>query len=83
MTKEAATTHPGLVARVKTRKAELEADLAKLAPADRARLPVEMALSQIEGLLGGNLDPLPKVVGEELSAWLEATKYIGEQHERD
>lgn len=82
MTNEAATAtlHPALVTRVKTRIAELKADLANLAPGDRARLPLESALSQVEGLLTANLDPLPKVVGEELSGWLEANKNIGEQH---
>lgn len=80
MTKEITAIHPGLVARVQERKAEIEADLARLAPSDRARLPLERALSQIEGLLTANLDPLPKVVGKELSGWLEATKNIGEQH---
>lgn len=74
------TTHPDLVARVQTRMAEIEADLAKLAPDDRARIPLENALSQIEGMLSGSFDPLPKVVGEQLSVWLEANKNIGAQH---
>lgn len=73
-------THPDLVARVQKRKAEIEADLEKLASGDKARLPLERALSEIEGLDTGNPDQLPRVVGERLSTWLEAHKNIGERH---
>lgn len=60
-------------------KEALERTLAALAPGDRSRRDVEFALSQVQGLLTGDLDHIPKVVAAELSRWLEATKYIDEQ----
>jgi len=71
--------NPSLRLRVQARKTELEADLAKLDPGDRARGDVESALSQVEGLLTGDLDHIPMVVAAELSKWLETSKYLGEQ----
>jgi len=71
-----ATRGQSLKLRVLAHKKALEADLARLGPSDRSRRPIEAALSQIEGLLTGDLDHIPKVVAEELNRWLEATKYV-------
>ena len=63
--------------RVAAHKEALEKSLAKLGPGDRSRRDIELALSEVQGLLTGDLDHIPKVVAAELSRWLEATKYIG------
>lgn len=73
------TSNPSLRLRVEDRKAEIEADLAQ-ASDDRIRQDLQDALSQVEGLLTGNLDKIPMVVAAELSKWLEVSKYLGEQH---
>ena len=75
-TKTDATTGQSLRIRVLAHKKALEQTLAKLDPADRARRPIEAALSEIDGLLTGDLDHIPKVVATELNTWLEATKYL-------
>ena len=75
-----ATRGSSLRVRVEARKQELEQALAKLGPDDRARVDIEQAMSQITGLLTGDLDQIPRVVAEELSAWLEANKHIDEWH---
>lgn len=73
-----ATRGQSLKLRVAAHKKTLERSLAKLGPDDRARRPIENALSEIDGLLTGDLDRIPRVVAAELSTWLEATKHIGE-----
>ncbi|HSD88874.1 MAG TPA: hypothetical protein VLB44_15205 [Kofleriaceae bacterium] len=74
-----ATRGESLKVRAIAHKKALEEQLATLGPDDqRARREIEMALSQIEGLLTGDLDNIPKVVAVELSRWLEASKYISE-----
>jgi hypothetical protein len=72
-----ATRGQSLRLRVAAHKEALEKSLAKLGPNDRSRRPLESALSEVEGLLTGDLDHIPKVVAAELNRWLEATKYIG------
>ena len=64
--------------RVAAHKEALEQSLAKLGTNDRSRRDIEAALSEVQGLLTGDLDRIPKVVAAELSKWLEATKYVGE-----
>jgi hypothetical protein len=66
--------------RVEARKNELELALAKLGPDDRARNDIEKALSEVSGLLTGDLDQIPRVVAKELSTWLEANKHVNEWH---
>jgi hypothetical protein len=63
--------------RVAAHKETLENSLAKLGPGDRSRREIEQVLSEVDGLLTGDLDHIPKVVAAELSRWLEASKYIG------
>jgi hypothetical protein len=68
--------------RVEARKQELELALAKLGPDDRARGDIEQALSEVGGLLTGDLDRIPQVVAAELSTWLESNKHVNEWHSR-
>jgi hypothetical protein len=70
------TRGQSLKSRVLAHKQALEDTLAALSPTDRARRDVEAALSQVHGLLTGDLDHIPHVVAAELSRWLEATKYV-------
>jgi len=72
-----ATRGQSLRLRVAAHKEALERNLAKLGPGDRSRRDIEAALSEVQGLLTGDLDRIPKVVATELSRWLEATKHIG------
>jgi hypothetical protein len=71
-----ATRGQSLKLRVAAHKQALEKNLATLAPGDRARRDIEVALNEVEGLLTGDLDHIPKVVAVELSRWLEANKYV-------
>ena len=75
-----ATVGQSLRARVAARKAELEAACASAATDERTRSNLQSALDQIEGLLTGDLDRIPKVVAVELSRWLEANKHLDEHH---
>ncbi len=75
-----ATRGSSLRVRVEARRQELELALAKLGPEDRARLDIEQALSEVTGLLTGNLDQIPRMVAAELSAWLESNKHVNEWH---
>lgn len=75
-----ATRGSSLRVRVEARKQELEQALAKLGPGDRARVDIEQALSEVSGLLTGDLDRIPRVVAAELSAWLESNKHVDEWH---
>lgn len=72
-----ATRSQSLRLRAAAHKEALEESLAKLDPNDRSRRDIEAALSELQGLLTGDLDHIPKVVAAELSRWLEATKYVG------
>jgi hypothetical protein len=72
-----ATQGQGLRARVETRKHELEAAMSKL-PLGPERVDIERAIGAIEGLLTGDLDNIPAVVGAQLSQWLEANKHLAE-----
>ena len=74
-----ATRGQSLKLRVLAHKEALEKNLAKLGPNDRQRRAIEAALSEIQGLITGDLDHIPKVVAAELNQWLEATKYVDEQ----
>jgi hypothetical protein len=75
-----ATRGSSLRVRVETRKQELELALAKLGPDDRAHADIEQALNEVNGLLTGNLDQIPRVVAHELSVWLESNKHVNEWH---
>jgi hypothetical protein len=66
--------------RVEIRKAELEAAIGKPSTDERVRGELEIAVSELDGLLSGDLDHIPKVVAAELSTWLEANKHIDERH---
>jgi len=71
-----ATPGPSLKIRVLEHQKSLQEALDTLSPTDRARRDIEAALSQVQGLLTGDLDRIPHVVAAELSRWLEATKYV-------
>ena len=73
-----ATRGQMLVARVLTRKHELELQLAGPL-ADHTRLEVEQALSTIEGFLTGDLENVPAVVAADMNLWLERTKHVAEK----
>lgn len=75
-----ATRGSHLRSRVETRMRELEMALATLDPADRARPEIETALESVRGLLTGDLDQIPHVVGEQLSKWLEVNKHVNERN---
>ncbi len=75
-----ATVGQNLRVRVELRKAELERALASPATSERIRGELTTALGEVVGLLTGDLDRIPKVVGVELNAWLEANKHVAEQH---
>lgn len=76
-----ATIGQSLKVRVELRKAELERLLASPATNERVRGELTVALGEVIGLLTGDLDRIPKVVGIELNAWLEANKHVDEHHE--
>lgn len=75
-----ATVGQNLRVRVAARKAEIEAAIASPATDERTRSDLQMALGQVEGLLTGDLDQIPRVVASKLSAWLEANKHLDEHH---
>src|ERR1041385_4170423 len=75
-----ATAGQSLRARVAARKAELEAAIANPATDERTGGDLQSAAGQVEGLLTGDLDRIPKVVAASLSAWLEANKHLDEHH---
>lgn|GEM_PF-2644957 len=77
-----ATIGQSLKVRVELRKAELEKALASPATSERVRGELTVALGEVIGLLTGDLDRIPKVVGVELNAWLEANKHVDEQHHK-
>lgn len=73
-----ATVGQTLRIRVETRKAELEAALTSSTLDTRTRRDLELALGEVQGLLTGDLDRIPKVVAIELNNWLEANKHLDE-----
>jgi len=74
-----ATVGQPLVARVMTRKDELEAALQAL-PADsvRERSDLELALATIGEMLTGDLSRVPAIVSADMNRWLERTKHLAE-----
>jgi len=66
--------------RVEIRKVEIESAIAKASTDKRVRGELEIALGELDQLLSGDLDHIPKVVAAELSTWLEANKHIDEHH---
>jgi hypothetical protein len=75
-----ATVGQSLRDRVAARKAELEAAIANSATDPRIRNDLQTALDQVEGLLTGDLDRIPRVVSAGLNMWLEANKHLDEHH---
>ena len=75
-----ATTGHSLKTRVEMRKGELERAIAKPTTDERVRGDLSLALGEINGLLTGDLDNIPKVIGVELNNWLEANKHLDEHH---
>jgi hypothetical protein len=75
-----ATRGQSLRARVEARQHELQAAVARLPADDSTRRDLEAALTQIKGLLTGDLDAIPNVVAVELNTWLEASKHLDEHH---
>lgn len=75
-----ATTGQSLRARVEQRKAEIIAAIAKPETEARVKGELQNALSEVEGLLTGDLDRIPKVVAAELMIWLDASKHLDEHH---
>ena len=67
-----------LVTKVQNRRAELEAALETLDPADhRSKLDIENALRAVARLLTGDLEHIPEITFKELVKWLESSKYLG------
>jgi mannose-6-phosphate isomerase-like protein (cupin superfamily) len=77
-----ATRGQDLRLRVEARKRELESAVERLPADDRSRQNLESVLSQVQGLLTGDLDNFPRVVAAELNTWLEASKHLDEYHRR-
>ncbi len=73
-----ATMGQSLRARVETRKQELETALGELPEGNHTRQDIEAALSQVSGLMTGDLDNIPQVVAADMSRWLEASKHLDE-----
>jgi hypothetical protein len=75
-----ATVGQPIVARVLTRKHELEAALDALPGDDiRGRSDLELALSTIEELLTGDLHQVPPTVVADMNRWLERNKHLAER----
>ena len=75
-----ATVGQPMLARVTTRKQELEAALEALPAEDvRARSDIELALTTINELLTGDLEHIPAVVVADMNRWLERNKHLAEQ----
>jgi len=74
-----ATAGQPLVARVMTRKHELEAALEAL-PAEsvRERSDLDLALATIGEMLTGDLSRVPAIVSADMNRWLERTKHLAE-----
>jgi hypothetical protein len=61
------------------RRAELEQVLAHLGTSGSpgTRKDIEAALQSLSGMLTGDLDNIPTMVGEQLGRWLDRSKYLG------
>jgi hypothetical protein len=75
-----ATRGQPLKLRVERRVRELEAIAQGLDPRDPNRQDIEAALAGMDGLLAGDLDPLPAVISADLNLWLERNKHLAEYH---
>lgn len=74
-----ATQGESLAHRAKTRKAELEASLAKIPRAEtRTRSDIEAALSALTPMLTGDTEHLSEATAAEINRWLESSKHLGE-----
>lgn len=74
-----ATTGQPMIARVLTRKAELEARRETLREDDlQTRSEIDLSLQTIGELLTGDLAHIPPVVVADMSKWLERSKHIAE-----
>jgi hypothetical protein len=68
----------GLRALVEARRRELELELSEIkkgAPGNSA--DIEAALAALTALLTGDLQQIPPTVAQELSQWIETSKYLG------
>ena len=70
-----------LLARVQARTAELETAVAATSTPAHVRAELQAALSEIAGLLTGDLANIPQVVDAQLSRWLEVNKHLDEHHD--
>lgn len=75
-----ATVGQSLRDRVAARTAELEAAIADPDTDERVRNDCQTALDQVQGMLTGDLDEIPRVVSASLNMWLEANKHLDEHH---
>lgn len=71
---------------VETRQQQLELVLAQI-PKEKSEPPetradIETALSALKALMTGDLNNIPDVVAEELTQWLETSKYLGAKEVR-
>lgn len=75
----------GLRIACETRKAELQLALAALDKGDESttRKDIEAALDALSDLLTGDLDHIPRMVSEQMSRWLESSKYLGLKEQRE
>lgn len=75
-----ATTGQPMIARVLSRKAELEAIRQTLHETDLQTLSdIDVALQTIDGLLTGDHANIPPVVVADMSKWLERSRHLAER----
>jgi hypothetical protein len=75
-----ATTGQPMIARVLSRKAELEAIRQTLRETDLQTLSdIDVALQTIDGLLTGDHANIPPVVVADMNRWLERSKHLAER----
>jgi hypothetical protein len=68
----------GLRTLVEARKHELELELEVIKKGGTGKSgDIDAALSALTALLTGNLDQIPPVVAQELSRWVESSKFLG------
>jgi hypothetical protein len=67
------------------RKVELEQTLAYLGKekSPETRKAIEAALASLSSILTGDLDHIPPMVCEQLSRWIESSKYLGLKEQRE
>ncbi len=69
---------PSLRSRVEARQRQLEEALAAIKSGGVGEAAdIEASLSALKGLLTGNLELIPSVVGRELIQWMETSRYLG------